>query len=248
MDKKGSGFLYYYKLTFQLEKNWLPREIDKLMVSFLKASTQAYSQDFYKELYNKKASIIKGFTYSYFLPGAKFSKERIELQKNEFLLFFSDVDQIERLRFFNSFQKIRYRKYPLDGNSMELVSIHRKHLNEIKENEIIIKMQSPLIVRKHNSEDNSDMYYTCEMDGFERVLKDNINMFLSRMKIDAITEDFSVQVIKGKKVVVPVFGRNTDASLGIFKLTGSCQLLNILYLAGMGARRSEGHGMFEVIG
>ena len=45
-----------------------------------------------------------------------------------------------------------------------------------------------------------------------------------------------------------MFGRNTDASLGIFKLTGSCQLLNVLYLAGMGVRRSEGHGKFEIIG
>ena len=54
--------------------------------------------------------------------------------------------------------------------------------------------------------------------------------------------------LKGKKVVIPVFGRNTDASLGIFKLTGSRQLLNILLLSGLGSRRSEGHGKFEVVG
>ena len=45
-----------------------------------------------------------------------------------------------------------------------------------------------------------------------------------------------------------MFGRNTDASLGVFKLTGSVQLLNVLLLAGLGARRSEGHGKFEVVG
>ncbi|MDE5931426.1 MAG: CRISPR-associated endoribonuclease Cas6, partial [Lachnospiraceae bacterium] len=38
-----------------------------------------------------------------------------------------------------------------------------------------------------------------------------------------------------------------DASLGIFKLSGSCRLLNILYQAGVGERSSEGHGKFEVI-
>ncbi len=109
-------------------------------------------------------------------------------------------------------------------------------------------MQSPLIVRRHNSEDNSDIYYTCEMEGFEKALKENIDIFLNRMGMDAVTENFSIQVIKGKKVVVPVFARNTDASLGVYKLTGSCQLLNILYLAGLGVRRSEGKGKFQVIG
>lgn len=245
---KGGDFLYHYKLLFQLEKNWLPRELDKLIVSFLKASVQAYSQDFYEKLYDKKQSIMKSFTYSYFLPGAKFSKEKIELEQGEFSLLFSDANQAELLHFFNSFQKIKYKKYPMNGNSMELVSIYMKRLNEIKENEIVIKMQSPLIVRRHNSEDNSDIYYTCEMEGFENALRENIEIFLNRMGMDAITENFSIQVIKGKKVVVPVFGRNTDASLGVFKLTGSCQLLNILYLAGLGVRRSEGHGKFEVIG
>lgn len=237
-----------YKLTFKLEKNWLPKELDRLIVSFLKASTQAYSQNFYERLYDKSQSIIKSFTYSYFLPGAKFNKDRIELERNEFSVFFSDADWEELLYFFNSFQLLKYKKYPINGNSMELISIYMQKLNEIKENEVVIKMQSPLIVRNHNSKDNSDIYYTCEMEGFAKALKENVDIFLSKMGVDIKTDDFLIETIKGKKVVVPVFGRNTDASLGIFKLTGSCQLLNILYLAGLGVRRSEGHGKFEVIG
>lgn len=240
--------MYHYKLVFRLEENWLPREMDRIVISFFKAAVQSYSQDFYEKLYSKKQSIIKGFTYSYLLPGAKFNRERIDLQKEEFSLFFSDVDFTELLRFFNAFQKMKYKKYSMNGNSMELAAVHMKRLNEIKENEIVVKMQSPLMVRKHNSGDNSDIYYTCEMEGFEEALKENIDIFLDRMGINVTTENFSIQTIKGKKVVSPVFGRNTDASLGIFKLTGSCQLLNVLYLAGMGVRRSEGHGKFEIIG
>lgn len=240
--------MYQYKLTFRLEDNWLPREIDRLLISFLKASAQSYSQEFYMKLYDKSQSIIKSFTYSYFLPGAKFSKEKIELAKNEFSMLFSDADQEELLYFFNAFQLMKHKKYPINGNSMELVSIHMQKLNEIKESEIVIKMQSPLIVRNHNSENNKDIYYTYDMDGFAQALKENVEIFLGRMGVNIKTEDFSIQGIKGKKVVVPVFGRNTDASIGIYKLTGTCQLLNILYMAGLGARRSEGHGKFEVIG
>lgn len=43
---------------------------------------------------------------------------------------------------------------------MKLVSVKTKKLREIEENEIIIKMQSSLVARKHNSDDNTDNYYT----------------------------------------------------------------------------------------
>lgn len=237
-----------FKLQFKLENNFLPREMDRLLVSFLKAATMNYDEEMYNSLYDKSKSITKQFTYSCYLPGAKFKDDRIELDKNEFSLFFSDSDQMELLHFFNAFQLMKFKRYPMHGNSMQLVSIYMQKLDEIKDNEIVIKIQSPLIVRKHNSDDNSDIYYTCDMDGFEEALRDNARIFIEKTGLNVSVDGFSIQVIKGKKIVVPVFGRNTDASIGIYKLTGSCELLNILYMAGLGVRRSEGHGKFEIIG
>lgn len=240
--------MFQFKMQFRLEKNFLPRELDRVIVSFLKASTQKYSQEFYEGLYDKSKSIIKSFVFSYYLPGAKFCEDKIHLDKNEFTLFFSDANQTELLKFFNAFQGMKYKAYPMNGNSMQLVSMRMQELDEIQDNEIVIKFQSPVIVRRHNADDNSDIYYTCEMDGFQEALKDNVRIFAEKLGIAVSVDDFSIEVIKGKKIVTPVFGRNTDASLGIFKLKGSCQLLNILLAAGLGARRSEGHGKFIVMG
>ena len=36
--------MFEYKLTFQLERNFLPVCLDKILVSFLKAAAQRYSQ------------------------------------------------------------------------------------------------------------------------------------------------------------------------------------------------------------
>lgn len=41
--------------------------------------------------------------------------------------------------------------------------------------------------------------------------------------------------------------RYTDQSIGIYKLTGNPELLNLLYAAGLGSRRSEAHGKFSVL-
>ena len=91
------------------------------------------------------------------------------------------------------------------------------------------------------------MYYTYNHPDFGKTLKKNVEIFLEKLEIPLSTEGFSIVPIKGKKIVTDIFGRKTDANIGIYKLTGSPQLLNLLYQSGMGSRRSEGHGKFEVI-
>lgn len=239
--------MYQLKLNFNLENQVLPRELDSLLVSFLKSSVQQYSMSMFEELYNKSKSIMKTYTFSYYLPGAKFTKNNIQLNQNGFVLFFSDSNLANLIHFLNAFKLMQFKQYPMNGNSMTLKNISTQRLQEINDSEIVVKMQSTLIVRKHDSATNHDIYYTYEQDGFEDALKSNISLFLQRMEIPISADDFSITTVKGKKVIASVFGRNVDTSLGIFKLAGNPELLNLLYLSGLGVRRSEGHGKFELL-
>lgn len=135
----------------------------------------------------------------------------------------------------------------MNKNSMKLVSVKTKKLREIEENEIIIKMQSSLVARKHNSDDNTDNYYTYEDPEFPEIVKENLRIFLQKINMERNINDFSITPLKGKKVVTRIMGRPVDASIGIYKLTGHPRLLELLYLAGFGTRRSVGHGKFEII-
>ena len=117
----------------------------------------------------------------------------------------------------------------------------------IADDEIIVKMQSPLIVRRHDSVTNKDIYYTYADEGFSKALCENVEIFIQKMEIGVDTEGLSIEPVKARKVVVNCFGRKVDANLGIYKISGNCELLNILYQAGLGARRSEGHGKFEIL-
>lgn len=242
------AIMFQLKLDFTLENPELPLELDRLLVSFLKASTSKYSTGFYESLYDKTKSVMKPFTFAYFLPGAIFKENKILLKDNQFTMFFSNADLAQMILFFNSFQTMKFQGYPMKNNSMTLTSVRTQKRQEIKETEIIIKLQSSLIVRRHETETNKDYYYTCNDSEFETVLKENIKFFLEKMSLPISTDGFSVLPVKGKKVVANVFGRKVDASIGIYKLCGSPELLNVLYQAGLGARRSEGHGKFEIIG
>lgn len=239
--------MFQLKLTFKLDNNVLPKELDRLLVSFLKASAQNYSQEFFKSLYDDKKSIIKSYTFSYYLPGASFKDENIQLNRNEFTMFFSDADLGQMIHFSNAFKLMKFKPYPMSGNKMQLSSVIMQQRQEIKDSEIVVKMQSSLIVRRHNSDDNTDIYYTHEQEGFCDAVKENVKVFLDKLGIALSADNFSIMPVKAKKVVVPVFGRSTDASLGVYKLAGPSELLNVLYLAGIGVRRSEGHGKFDIL-
>lgn len=235
------------KLTFQTEHPTLPQDMDRLLVSFLKASAQNYSRDFFDALYDKKKSIIKPYTFSTYLPNAKFADDRILLGQPGFTMYFSDADLGQMIQFFNAFRLMKMKKYPMAGNSMQLTSVMLQRRKEITDSEVIVKMSSSLIVRRHNQEDNSDQYFTFEQPGFGEALKENVEIFLQKLGLQVSTEGFAVIPLKGKKVVAKVFGRPVDASIGVYKLTGSPELLNLLYLAGLGARRSSGHGKMEIV-
>ena len=53
--------------------------------------------------------------------------------------------------------------------------------------------------------------------------------------------------IYNSKVVTRTMGQFVDGNIGIYKITGNLRLLEILYAAGIGTRRSAGHGKFEII-
>ena len=155
-----------FKLTFSLEKPFLPKNLEPFMISFLKEATLNYSEEFHMSLYDKSKSIMKCYTFSYYLPNAKFQKEQISLGMPCFEVFFSDADLVESIQMLNSFKTMYGKSYPMKCNSIKLVSIVAQKRKEIRDSEIVVKMLSSLIVRRHNSDDNSDIYYTYEDDGF----------------------------------------------------------------------------------
>ena len=72
------------KLEFQLETTEIPAELDKVLVSFLKATIENYSPALFEKLYNKNSSILKKYTWATYLPGARFTQEKTLLNQNRF--------------------------------------------------------------------------------------------------------------------------------------------------------------------
>lgn len=234
------------KLFFELENNKIDVQYRKSIISWIKHALENYDENLYKEMYDSNHK--KTFTFATILPKPQFGKEEVILKDNQFSIIFSAYNYVYALHIYNAFLKQKYQKYSLHQNAMTLTNMILIPEKEIIENEITIKMSSPMIVRNHDRETRKDIYYAFNKEGFEKYLRINIEEQLQAENLDTkILEEFKITPVQAKKIIIPVYEKMIECSIGIFKLQGDKTLLNYLYCAGIGAKKAMGFGLFEVI-
>lgn len=234
------------KLFFELENNKIDNQYRKSIISWIKHALENYDKNLYQEIYDSNHK--KTFTFATILPKPQFQKEEVILENNQFSVVFSAYNYVYALHIYNSFLKQKYQKYALHQNSMTLTNIILIPEKEITEDKITIKMSSSLIVRNHDRETLKDIYYAFNKEGFEKYLRINIEEQLQAENLDTkILEEFEITPIKAKKIIIPVYEKMIECSIGIFEMKGDKTLLNYLYRAGIGAKKAMGFGLFEVI-
>ena len=170
------------------------------------------------------------------------------MQDNQFSIVFSAYNYIYGLHLYNSFVKQRFQKFPLNKNSMKLTSIIMLKEREINEGKIIIKMSSPIICRNHDKTTLKDMYYAYNREEFQKYIRINIEEQLIAENLNIqLLNNFEITPIDAKKIIIPVYEKMIECSLGIFELHGDIELLKYLYKAGIGSKKAMGFGLFEII-
>ena len=248
-------------LNFELENNIINKEYRLTIMSFIKDALKNYSQNTYNSLY-KDNTKMKAFTFGVFLPDAKINDDNIELSSRYINVTFSIFDNQLFIELYNSFNSTINKRYPKDENTksqmiMTLKKITMQNEKPIKQNKILIKFLSPLVLRSHNRETNKDIYLTFKDNNFNDILNQSIERLAkefdfesSQIKLIPLNlTDGNGNIIQeeSKTTVVPFKEFLINVSYGKFCLEGDINLLNNLYKTGMGSRRSEGFGLFEVL-
>ena len=63
----------------------------------------------------------------------------------------------------------------------------------------------------------------------------------------SLLENFKMIPIQAKKIVIPVYEKMIECSVGMFKLEGQEELFDFLYKAGIGSKKAMGFGLFEIV-
>lgn len=235
-----------YKLFFELENKDISIQYRKSILSFFKKSLSEYDNETYEKLYHAKDPIMKPYTFSVFFKDSEFKENRIIVNSKQMELNISIADYEIAVILYNAFNHQRNKIFHLEHNSMTLKNIVLIQEKQINTEEITIKFMSPLIVRQRENE--KDYYFSVEGEKFLETLKINIKeqLKLTNYSMD-IVDSIKLEKINGRKTVVKFYEKQMEGSIGTFKLFGNKELLNFLYRAGIGSRRSSGFGMFEII-
>ena len=238
-------------LQFVLDKPTLPVDYRPIFVSFIKRCLSKHYSDVFEEYYSKQKPITKPLSFAVKVNRPIFNKDIISFNSEQVLMTFSVGNPRDSIIFYNAFLKSKDNAFPIaDSNILKLSSVQVLQNRYIEERIVLIRFLSPLVVRVHSS-DNKDRYLNVndEQEEFQNHLKEVVKNEVNALaKTNCFTDEFSLEPIKAQATVVKSFGCMISASLGIFKLTGEPTLINFLYEAGMGSRRSEGFGLFEIIG
>lgn len=252
------------KLHFELENNIIPKDYRILILSFIKNNLEKNFNESYKEIYGEKPT-VKFFTFSVYLPKPKIEKEKIELDRNYFNVLFSIYDNKQFIEFYNSFNSMINKKidnkenekysYPLKNNKMELKNITMVNEKNIISNRVRIKFLSPLVLRNHKEKminkkrKGEDIYLDFNDSDFNEQINYSVSRLIKDLKLKEVNSNIKLKPYNNlaRKTVVSFKNILINSSIGEYILEGDSELLNILYKTGIGSRRSEGFGMFEVI-
>lgn len=248
LTKNGNqgGGKMRFKMYFELEYPKIDIQYRKSIISYIKHAIQEYDENLFNQMYSGNNK--KTFTWATILSKPKFEQEKIILQDNQFSILFSAYDYLYALHIYNAFFNQKLKKFSLNQNSMTLKNIVMIPEKEVNTNKIQIKMVSPIICRNHNKETLKDMYYSFEKEEFEKYIRINILEQMQHEKLDSsLLEGFKITPLNSKKIIVKLYEKKIESSIGCFELEGKKQLLNYLYKAGIGTKKAMGFGLFEII-
>lgn len=237
--------MHKLKLEFELENNIVDNNLNIAFASFLKQSLEMYDNNLYQSMFVDKCKHIKNYCYCLKMRPMKREKGKIFLDDNKYVVELTSLDFNELITFYNMFLlKCKGNdSFSLNQNSMKLKRVWLLPYTPKLSNHVIIKMQSPLVVRNYT--DNGQEYLSVEGENFEDALNKIVNRFLNDVSIN---EEVQIKSLKSKKTVMNLFRFKANASLGIFEIKGSLKAISALSMSGIGSCRGAGAGMFKIIG
>ena len=241
-----------FKVEFETEKETLPLDYRRKLISYLKDSLEDYNHEIYKAMY-KDGHRPKGFCFGiYFLPEVDIAKGGITLHSKRFIANFSTYDVLVGVHLINAFllKRGKWTSLADTGNKLKVQKVVKLPEHRINSNTVGFKTLSPIAVRDHDRETSKDWYLTFEDEGFEEIWKRNM---ITEMQgalgrdVSSDVKEMKFKPIKLKKTVVLNYDIYIPSTIGSFVIEGEKYLLDYIYKAGMGSRRALSFGCLDVL-
>lgn len=251
------------QIHFENKNIIIPGDYRSHILSLIKEAfllSENENDDFFAKNYS--SNVTKPFTFSTFIPTSR-NNGNLVLNGDFISFHFSSNDYEYLMRIYNGLLGIR--NFELFGSKVTLKRFF-VHPQKKFTHSMTLKTLSPLLVR---SLDDGDYYLVPEeiySDKFKYALKSDLNTVKETLKTSTTAlakkylsiENGGIEIEILKVALAPSsyssknknghpFKITLPALKGILKISADPQIIEMLYDIGIGARRSEGFGMVEVI-
>lgn len=243
------------KVIFEAEENKFPLSYRMMISSVIKKSLEISDEEYFQNMYyyeEKKNKRIKPFTFSVFFKDYKIEKEEVILNGQGSIII-STPDYNMGIILYNGLLRLKAYEYSKEYKiNIQKVLLEKEKL--INEGEILCRTLSPIYIK---AKDNKAVTVD-DIEQFNSELNYISNIALETYNGKGLKEELKFTPVKMKKVVAKE--KITDFKLlnnkeflyiegyaGTFKLEGSIEDLSLLKQLGLGFRRSEGFGLFDLV-
>ncbi|MDR7871007.1 MAG: CRISPR-associated endoribonuclease Cas6 [Tissierellaceae bacterium] len=238
-----------YNVELVLKNENIPKDKNRVILSFLKHIYESYDKEYYQSLYENETNKVKSFTFSLYMPRCKFTREEIVIPDKKAILNFSTTDMKDGIFFYNAILRGRGKAYEIKDNSITV-----KNINMIKEKIVTAEhatfsSMSPVVVREHKGDNKNTWYYSLREEKGKEVFIKNLryqllDSFGEERRLDIDEVEF--QVITTKEVKVKHYGIEVLSNICRLKIQAKPYILDYIYKSGIGGYRSSGFGMLDL--
>ena len=240
-----------FNVELVLDKEAIPKDKNRIILSFLKHIYESYDKDYYKSIYEEEKNKVKDFTFSLYMPNCKFTREEIIIPEKKIILNFSTADMKDGIFFYNAILANRGRAYNIKGNSITVCNINMNKEKPITNDYAIYSTMSPIVVREHKGDNKKTWYHSLNEEEGKEIFISNLKYqlldnFGEERKLDI--EEIKVEVLgRSKEVKVKHYGIEVLSNICKIKVQAKPYILDYLYKAGVGSRKSSGFGMVDLV-
>lgn len=240
-----------FTVELDLEKDKIPKDKNRLILSLLKKAFSSYDDEYYKELYESEENKMKSFTFSLYMGDCKFLREEILIPNKRISLNFSTYSNKDGIMFYNSFLALKGKKNNIENNTITVKKINMVQEKPILDNEVIFKTLSPIVVREHYGDNSKTWFHSLKDKKGQEIFKNNLIYQLTEelgenASIDINNIEFTpantMKIVKVKN-----YGIEVHSNIGKIKIKAKPYILDCLYKSGVSSLRSSGFGMLEIV-
>lgn len=237
-----------FAIELDLNTESFPKDKNRVIVSLFKHCLEKYDRKYFETLYSQTSQ--KDYTFSLYLGyGSVFERDHIRIPTKKIIINFSCYEPVDGLMFYNAFIAQLHKPYTFQDVTMTLSSLTLKKERIITSESISFKTLSPIVVRDHLGDNNSTWYYSLKEDKGIEIFKRNLTNQLTEKFGPSVHYDLEKMNIHttSKDVKIKNYSIVILANITKIDINAKTYLLEYLYKAGCGSKKSLGFGMLDII-